>query len=124
MIDFYEFRSLGGGAYALQSSKSRAFVIFIGGEIREYAYSETISELDWDTNKPTAASWAHDPDADSIWNRADLSAEWVTETGDSPLHRVLILNENGELTYYGCKQFGYGGDAVFEPFEPVTIRSF
>ena len=123
VIDFCECVALGGGVYALQSLTCRALVTMKDGVIREYSYSETVYEIDWDAGKPTSASVTHDAEADSIWNRTDLTEEWVTECADhSPLRRVFILNSDGLLTCYGCRQSGYGEDAVFEPFEPVNVQ--
>lgn len=123
VIDFCEFVALGGGVYALQSPTCRALVTIKDGVILEYSYSETVYELDWSTGKPASCSVTHDADADSVWGRTDLTSAWVTECDTvSGLHRVFILDADGVLTYFGCKQSGYGEDSVYEPFDPVTVR--
>lgn len=121
--EFYEFISLGGDRYAIQSKNARAIVTYKDGQIIQVLHSDNMYEMDRNTGNLTEWSVVYDPDSDSAWGRKDLDEDWVLELESSGgLERIYEL-KNGTLTISGQKsKYDWETDETsYEPMEPIVI---
>lgn len=121
---FIEYKALGNDRYALMDMSNRAIVSYKDGAVTEALHAENIYDKDWETGALSARTVLNAYPGDSIWERGDISEDWVTEQeSQGCIYRLYNLS-GSTLTVTGLNE-GYDydtGDTIYTPGYSVTIE--
>lgn len=124
LSSFLEYKALGGDRYALMDMSNRVLLSYKDGEVSEMLHAKNIYDYDWAAGRIGSKTVLNAYPEESIWERGDITEDWVTEhESQGCIYRLYKLSGNSLAVTGLNEDYNYDtGEKLFTPGYSLAIE--